>query len=75
MRRGLTQEPKKKLQSRNKEPAIGFIGIWARKLIGFLGLAILTLVNRMDHPIWYQGSNQREARLQEQGEGNYLHLA
>ena len=63
LQEGVNSRAKKKLQSRNKEPAIGFIGIWDRKLAGFLGLAGLTLVDRMDHPIWYQGSNQREGRL------------
>ena len=55
---GVNSRAKKKLKSRNKEPAIGFIGIWDMKLIGFLGLAGLLLVDRMDHPIWYEGSNQ-----------------
>ena len=58
LKEGVNSRAKKNLQSRNKEPTIGFIGISDRKFVGFLALAGLTLVDRMDHPIWYQGSNQ-----------------
>ena len=48
------------------------VGSGARKPVNFLGPAGSTLVGRVDHPNWHQGSDEGEARLWEQGFMDYL---
>ena len=38
------------------------MGSGARKPVGFLGLAGSTLVGRVDHPNWHQGSDEAQPR-------------
>ena len=38
------------------------MGLGARKPVGFLGPAGSTLVDRVDHLVWYQGSGEAQMR-------------
>ena len=58
---GINSRAKKTNYSRETRKlllALSARGLGDRKPVGFLRLAGLTLVGRVDHPVGYQGSNQ-----------------